>query len=131
MVERTKGVEIEVVNHDSSTGTARRQDLERPANLWTETNPHAAERAATFISSRALSTHCDLAVDVTPARPRSKAPTSVPDLNYTITDTDSVADELVSPSHGMSALNTIPGQGNNKPARYFLSTRLTPSDAGQ
>ena len=25
----------------------------------------------------------------------------------------------------MSALDVIPGQGNNKPARYFLSTRLT------
>ena len=25
----------------------------------------------------------------------------------------------------MNAVETIPGQGNNKPPRYFLSTRLT------
>jgi Protein of unknown function (DUF499) len=41
--------EIEVTNHDSSSGTARQQDLERPASPWSRANPRAAERAATFI----------------------------------------------------------------------------------
>ena len=54
-----------------------------------------------------------------------KAATSVPDTTYTVTDADTVVEELVNPDRGLSALDIIPGQGNNKPARYFLSTRLT------
>src|SRR5205807_5959860 len=44
---------------------------------------------------------------------------------YVLTDADGVLEELVNPDTGMSAVEVIPGQGNNKPARYFLSTRLT------
>lgn len=117
--------EIEVVNHDSSTGTARRQDLGRPANLWTEANPRAAERAASFIFLASIVGTLRPGRGRGASAPEVKAATSVPDPGYTITDADSVVDELVSPSQGMSALDTIAGQGNNKPARYFLSTRLT------
>ena len=117
--------EIEVVNHDGSSGTAHRQDVERPGNLWTETNPRAAERAATFIFLASIVGTLRPGRGRGASAPEVKAATSVPDLNYTLTDADSVVDELVSPSQGMSALDTIPGQGNNKPARYFLSTRLT------
>lgn len=49
--------------------------------------------------------------------PEIKAATSVPDANYTITDADSVVEELVNPDRGMSALDINPGQGDNKPAR--------------
>lgn len=42
-----------------------------------------------------------------------------------VTDADAVVAELVDPDRGLSALDVIPGQGDNKPARYFLSTRLT------
>ncbi|WP_208869683.1 DUF499 domain-containing protein [Micromonospora cremea] len=41
--------EIEVVNNDATGGTARRKDIERQALLWSDANPRAAERAATFI----------------------------------------------------------------------------------
>src|SRR5664279_5064613 len=58
-------------------------------------------------------------------RDRVKAATSVPTAAYTITDADEVVDTLIHPDRGMSAVEIIPGQGNNKPARYFLSTRLT------
>lgn len=117
--------EIEVVNHDSSSGASRRQDLERLTILWSETNPRAAERAATFIFLASIVGTLRPGRGRGASSPEVKAATCVPDVNYTITDADSVVDELVNPDRGMSALDIIPGQGNNKPARYFLSTRLT------
>jgi hypothetical protein len=117
--------EIEIVNHNSSSGTARRQDLERPASIWTHGNPHAAERAATFIFLASIVGTLRPGHGRGASAPEVKAATSVPDLNYTITDADSVIDDLVSPDRGMSALDISQGQGNNRPARYFLSTRLT------
>ncbi|MCZ1001153.1 DUF499 domain-containing protein [Streptomyces mirabilis] len=117
--------EIEVVNHDASSGTARRQDLERSSSLWSEANPRAAERAANFIFLASIVGTLRPGRGRGASAPEVKAATSVPDINYTITDADSIVDDLVNPSRGMSALDIIPGQGNNKPARYFLSTRLT------
>ncbi|MFF2629273.1 DUF499 domain-containing protein [Kitasatospora griseola] len=117
--------EIEVVNHDGSSGTACRQDLERSTNAWTQTNPRAAERAATFIFLASIVGTLRPGRGRGASAPEVKAATGVPDASYTITDADSVIDELVNPSRGMSALDINPGQGNNKPARYFLSTRLT------
>lgn len=130
LIERTIAnyrslAEIEVVNHDNSSGTARRQDLVRPAILWSETNPRAAERAATFIFLASIVGTLRPGRGRGASAPEVKAATNVPDVNYTITDADSVVDELVNPDRGMSALDIVPGQGNNKPARYFLSTRLT------
>lgn len=54
-----------------------------------------------------------------------KAACAVPDLTFTVTDADTIVEELINPDSGMSAVEVIPGQGHNKPARYFLSTRLT------
>lgn len=116
--------ENEIVNHDDTAGTAHLLDLSRGAVMWGASNPRAAERASTmvFLSS------------IVGARPggrrgtssvEAKAATVVPDLNYVVADADGVIEELVDPDRGMSALEVIPGQGNNKPARYFLSTRLT------
>lgn len=117
--------EIEVVNHDGSTGTARRQDLERPRLLWGESNPRAAERAATFIFLASIVGTLRPGRGRGASAPEVKAAMSVPDVKYTVTDADTVVEELVNPDRGLSALDIIPGQGNNKPARYFLSTRLT------
>ncbi|KQT92056.1 AAA family ATPase [Marmoricola sp. Leaf446] len=117
--------EIEVVNHDGSSGTARRQDLDRPRVLWADNNPRAAERAATFIFLASIVGTLRPGRGRGASAPEVKAATSVPDTNYTVTDADTVVEELVNPDRGLSALDIIPGQGNNKPARYFLSTRLT------
>src|SRR4029079_2659345 len=57
--------------------------------------------------------------------PEVRASCSVPDLAFTVTDADTVVDELIGPDTGLSAIEVVPGQGHNKPARYFLSTRLT------
>lgn len=117
--------EIEIVNHVGSSGTARRQDLERPETPWHEANPRAAERAATFIFLASVVGTLRPGRGRGASAPEVKAATSVPDASYTITDADSVVDELVNPDRGISALDIVRGQGNNKPARYFLSTRLT------
>lgn len=117
--------EIEVVNHDSSGGTARRQDLERPSLMWTASNPRATERAATFIFLASVIGTLRPGRGRGASAPEVKAATSVPDVNYSLTDADTVIEELVNPDRGMSAVEVVPGHGNNKPARYFLSTRLT------
>ena len=117
--------EIEVVNNDGTSGTARRQDLAREPHLWSEANPRAAERAATFMFLASIVGTLRPGRGRGASAPEVKAVTSIPDASYTITDADAVVAELVDPERGLSALDSVPGQGNNKPARYFLSTRLT------
>lgn len=117
--------EIEVVNHAGDSGTARRQDLNRDSLLWSEANPRAAERAATFIFMASIVGTLRPGRGRGASAPEVKAATSIPNVAYTITDADAVVAELVDVDRGLSALDIIPGQGNNKPARYFLSTRLT------
>jgi hypothetical protein len=117
--------EIEVVNHDGTAGIARRQDLERQPLVWQSSNPRAAERAATFIFLASIVGTLRPGRGRGASAPEVKAATNVPDTNYSLTDADTVVDELVNPDKGMSAVEILPGQGNNKPARYFLSTRLT------
>jgi hypothetical protein len=117
--------EIEVVNHDGTSGTARRQDLNRSELIWTHSNPRAAERAATFIFLSSIVGTLRPGRGRGASSPEVKAVTNVPDITYTLTDADSVVDELVNPDKGMSAVEIIPGRGNNQPARYFMSTRLT------
>lgn len=116
--------ENEVVSHADDSGAARRLDLSRTPAGWTDTNPRAAERGATFVFLASI-------VGARPggrrgaSAPEVKAATSVPDLTYVLADADGVVEDLVNPDHGMSAVEILPGQGNNRPARYFLSTRLT------
>ena len=117
--------EIEVINHAGDSGTARRQDLNRESMLWSEANPRAAERAATFIFMASIVGTLRPGRGRGASAPEVKAATSIPNVTYTITDADAVVAELVDVDRGLSALDIIPGQGNNKPARYFLSTRLT------
>ena len=117
--------EIEVVNNDGTAGTARQQDLQRDPLIWSADNPRAAERAATYVFLASIVGTLRPGRGRGASAPEVKAATSVPTAAYTITDADEVVDTLVNPDRGMSAIEVIPGQGNNKPARYFLSTRLT------
>ena len=117
--------EIEVVNNDESSGTARRQDLDRNSLMWGEANPRAAERAATFIFLASIVGTLRPGRGRGASAPEVKAACCVPDLAFTVTDADTVIDELIGTDGGMSAVEVIPGQGHNKPARYYLSTRLT------
>jgi hypothetical protein len=116
--------ENEIVNQDESGGAARRLDLGRDRTMWAEYNPRAAERGATHIFLTSI-------VGSRPggrrgaSAPEVKAATAVPDTSYVLADADGVVEELVNQDVGMSAVEVIPGQGNNKPARYYLSTKLT------
>lgn len=117
--------ENEVVNRDSTGGAARKQDIDRPQNLWSDSNPRATERAATFMFLTSIVGTLRPGRGRGASAPEVKAATNVPNVGYTVTDADQVLADLVDTDQGMSAIEIIPGQGNNKPARYFLSTRLT------
>ncbi|PCK24398.1 DUF499 domain-containing protein [Rhodococcus qingshengii] len=117
--------ENEVVNAARDGGIARKQDLARDLLMWAESNPFASERAATFIFLASIVGTLRPGRGRGASAPEVKAATSIPDPLYTVTDADLVVDDLVNPDRGMNAVESIPGQGNNKPARYFLSTRLT------
>lgn len=117
--------ENEIVNAHRDSGIACKLDLDRGPIMWGQTNPHAAERAATFIFLASIIGTLRPGRGRGASAPETKAATSVPDALYTVTDADSVLDELVNSDHSMTAIEVVPGQGNNKPPRYFLSTRLT------
>lgn len=117
--------EREVVNNDETTGTARRQDLERTSLMWGNANPRASERAATFIFLASVVGTLRPGRGRGASAPEVKAACSVPDFAFTVTDADTVIAELINTENGMSAVEVLPGQGHNKPARYYLSTRLT------
>ena len=117
--------ENEVVNAKRDGGIARKQDLERGPIMWAEANPFAAERAATFVFLASIIGTLRPGRGRGASAPEVKAATSVADPLYTVTDADSVVEELINTERGMSAVEVIPGRGNNQPARYFLSTRLT------
>lgn len=117
--------EIEIVNNDGTGGTARQQDLQRDSVIWSAANPRAAERAATYVFLASIVGTLRPGRGRGASAPEVKAAASVPDLAFTVTDADEVLDSLMNPDRGMSAIEVVPGQGNNKPARYFLSTRLT------
>lgn len=116
--------ENEIVNQNDDGGAARRLDLQREPVPWSATNPRAAERGATFIFLTSI-------VGSRPggrrgaSAPEVKAALAAPDSDFTLTDADGVVADLVNQDKGMSAVEAIAGQGNNKPARYYLSTKLT------
>lgn len=119
-----------VVNGARDGGIARVQDLERGkdptmANL---ANPHAAERAATFVFLASI------IGALRPGRSRGKGATgpevlasmAVADSAFSFFDAEIVSKELLDDVKGIgSAVEITPGQGNNKPPLYYLSTRLT------
>jgi hypothetical protein len=116
--------ENEIVNQDDTGGAARSLDLARNQLMWGSSNPRAAERGATMIFLTSI-------VGARPggrrgaSAPEVKAATIIADRNYVLADADGVVEDLVNQDIGMSAVEVIPGQGNNKPARYYLSTKLT------
>jgi hypothetical protein len=93
--------------------------------MWGDANPRVAERAATFIFLASVVGTLRPGRGRGASAPEVKAACSVPDLAFTVTDADTVVDELIGTDGGMSAVEVVPGQGHNKPARYYLSTRLT------
>lgn len=95
--------ENEVVNAARDGGIARKQDLNREPVLWAEANPFAAERAATCIFLASIIGTLRPRRGHGASSPEVKAATSVPDSVYTVTDADSVVEELVNPDTGMSA----------------------------
>ena len=117
--------EREIINNDETSGAARRQDLERDSLYWGKANPRASERAATYIFLASVVGTLRPGRGRGASAPEVKAACSVPDLGFTVTDADTVIEALVRTDSGMSAVEVFPGQGHNKPARYYLSTRLT------
>ena len=120
--------EKEIVNDNGDPikeGTARRQDLSRTAIVWAAENPRAAERAATFLFLCSIIGNLRPGTKRGASNPELKAVSSIPSLAYTVTDADEVIEELTNPEKGMTAVEVVPGRGNNQPTRYFLSTRLT------
>ncbi len=116
--------ENEIINLDQTKGAARTLDLKRGPVMWGTANPRAAERAATLIFLSSIVGHRPGGRRGASAS-EAKAATVVPDSAYLLADADGVIEDLVNPDGGMSAVEVVAGQGNNKPARYFLSTRLT------
>lgn len=119
--------ENEIVNARREGGIARLQDIERAKDpqMWNQTNPYASERAATFIFLASIVGTLRPGRGRGASAPEVKAATGVPNTLYTVTDADLVVSELVGQDGGLSAVETIAGHGNNKPQRYFLSTKLT------
>ncbi|WP_209449044.1 DUF499 domain-containing protein [Rhodococcus qingshengii] len=119
--------ENEIVNARREGGIARLQDVERAKDpqMWNQTNPYASERAATFIFLASIVGTLRPGRGRGASAPEVKAATGVPNTLYTVTDADLVVSELVGQDGGLSAVETIAGHGNNKPQRYFLSTKLT------
>jgi Protein of unknown function (DUF499) len=115
--------ENNIVNQSDDGGAARRLDLDRDPVVWSHVNPRAAERGATLIFLTSI-------VGARPggrrgaSAPEVKAATAVPDTSYVLADADGVVEDLANQDRGMSAIEVIPGQGHNKPARYYLSTKL-------
>lgn len=117
--------EKEIVNGDDLDGVARREDLAREALLWKDGNPRAAERAATFIFLASIVGNLRPGTKRGASSYEVKAATSVPDINFTLTDADEVVGGLAHPDNGMTSVEVIPGGGHNRPTRYFMSTLLT------
>ena len=117
--------ELEIVNNDQTSGTARRQDLERTSLVWGRRQPaRCGTRGEASCSSRALSARC------APAGAAGQAPlkSGPPQRSGPCFHGDRRRHDrrgAGDPGHWHVAVEVIPGQGHNKPARYYLSTRLT------
>ena len=112
----------DIVNLEDTDGTARRLDLGRTRAPWADTNPRAAERAATMI----------YLASIVGARggsrrgasdPEVKAATMVPDPAYEYAEADSVVRDLIdAEARGLATVEVFDGRGG-QPPRYFLSTQ--------
>ncbi len=112
----------DIVNLEDTDGTARRLDLDRTGAPWADSNPRAAERAATMI----------YLASIVGARggsrrgasdPEVKAATIVPDPAYEYAEADSVVRDLIdTEARGLATVEIFEGRGG-QPPRYFLSTQ--------
>jgi hypothetical protein len=112
----------DIVNLEDTDGSARRLDLDRTGAPWADSNPRAAERAATMI----------FLASIVGARggsrrgasdPEVKVATVVPDPAYEYAEADSVVRTLVDPeARGLATVEIFDGRGG-QPPRYFLSTQ--------
>jgi hypothetical protein len=112
----------DIVNLEDTDGTARRLDLDRTAAPWADSNPRAAERAATMI----------YLASIVGARggsrrgasdPEVKAATMVPDPAYEYAEADSVVRDLIdTEARGLATVEIFDARGGQSP-RYFLSTQ--------
>ena len=112
----------DIVNLEDTDGTARRLDLDRTGAPWADSNPRAAERAATMI----------YLASIVGARggsrrgasdPEVKAATMVADPAYEYAEADSVVRDLTdTEARGLATVETFDGRGG-QPPRYFLSTQ--------
>ena len=113
---------VEVVSGDDKSGTARQLDLERTDHLYGNTNPRAAERAATALFVYSIGPRPQGRNGATEAE--LKAATFVTDASYAPGDAEVVVTELRDANSGLAALEEIPGRGGQA-LRLFLSTRQT------
>lgn len=113
----------DIVALDDETGAARTLDLKREPGVWGDSNPRAAERAATtiflasIVGSRGQGKRGA-------TESETKAATSVPTVAFGIGDADGVVRDLQDPDTGLAALEVISGKGGVQP-RFYLSTKQT------
>ena len=114
----------DIVSVDDAGGAARVLDVRRDNTLFSQTNPRAAERAATalFLCS-IVGTRSQGKQGATEAE--LKAATFVPDATFALADADAIIANLKDvEAGGLAAVEAIAGRGG-LPARLFLSTRKT------
>ena len=114
----------DIVGGGDQSGAARRIDLDRPKTPFSNSNPRAAERAATalfiysIVGSRGAGHQGATAAEL-------KASIFVPVADFGVADADSVIKELEDyEAGGLASLEPIPGKGGRIP-RLFMSTRQT------
>lgn len=114
----------DVVGDDDESGAARRLDRTRDPNCpFAETNPRAAERAATALFLYSIGGHRGQGRQGA-TEAELKAASFVPDASYGVGDGDTVLGELQDAERGLAAIERQPGHGG-QPARLYLSTRQT------
>ena len=103
-------------------GVARRLDLQREPVGWNRGNPRAAERAATALFVYSICPRPGGRRGATLAELAAAA--FVPSTAFGPGDAEVVWTELSDPNAGLTAIDTLPGQGG-RPARWVFETRQT------
>lgn len=112
----------DVVDNTDSTGSARRADLTRDANLFAATNPRVAERMATAIFVASLAPRSQGVQGATDAE--LKVAACVPDPECELPLIEAVLTEIESDDKGLATLDIKQGKGG-QPRRLMLSTKQT------
>lgn len=112
----------DVVNDQDDSGNARRLDLNRPADLFTDVNPRVAERMATALFLTSLTPRAQGAIGATEAELACTA--FVPDSACALPAVESVRQTLEDPTDGLATIDSRAGKGG-LPRRLLLSTKMT------